>query len=191
MESSENTSRSDGSCLGTHRDTGSNNRYLPNLWSLLEPASQRKHLVDMAKATYYERGLMFELAFIFGIAAGFLVGFIQNNGYRSIRTLLVSKLVAIPAFIAILIFASTPFPPIEDSTTLGGSSSSFVTNNTSGAFLGMYIFVFILLIVIAEIPMIPAGYLLGENGLIQRQAHSIRLTLTRLTHKRSPKRIQS
>src|SRR5207245_9099009 len=57
---------------------------------------------------------LLQLVFIFAIAFGFLLGFIQLDAYRSLRSLLVSQLVGLPAFIGALIYGSAAFPPLWD-----------------------------------------------------------------------------
>jgi len=86
---------------------------------------------------------LFQLVFIFAIGFGFLVGFIQLDAYRSMRSFLVSKLVGIPAFIGVLIYASPAFPQLWD--------PSHPSSPTLGSVLGLYIFGLGFVIVIGEV----------------------------------------
>ena len=125
---------------------------------------------------------LLQLVFIFAIAFGFLVGFIQLDAYRSMRSLLVSKLVGIPAFIGVLIYGSPAFPQLWD--------PSHPSSQTLGSFLGMYIFGLGFVIVIGEVFATPLGAMFGESAMGKGLVRSMRLTLTRLMQKRLLKRVQ-
>jgi len=133
--------------------------------------------------TYRDLNTFQRLVFIFGITSGFFVGLVQLNPFKAVRSLLISKLVAIPAFVGLLIYFSSPFPSLWD-------LSSPSANISSGEFLGMYIFVLVLVMVIGEVFTAPLGAIIGESTTAQGLARSTKLALTRLVQKRALRRVQ-
>jgi len=127
---------------------------------------------------YHDLYTLLQLMLTFGIALGFLVGFIQVDAYKSMRAFLISKLIAIPALIGVLIYASPPFPPFWDPTTSTGPPVM------DGRFLAMYIFGIVFVVVIGEVIATPVGAVVGESATARRLARSIRLTLTRWSERR-------
>ena len=119
---------------------------------------------------------LLQLVFIFAIAFGFLVGFIQLDAYRSMRSFLVSKLVGIPAFIGVLIYASPAFPQLWD--------PSHPSSQTLGSFLGLYIFGLGFVIVIGEVFATPIGSFVGESEMAKRQIRWMKQTFTRFIQRR-------
>lgn len=111
---------------------------------------------------------VFQLVLLLGTTIALIVGYIQIDAYKSIRTFLVSKLVAVPSFFLIALLT---VPGLWDFLILPQGAPSLAAQ-----FVALYIMGILFAMIAVQIFATLIGTFLGDNAMSHKQSRLVRVT---------------